>query len=82
MLSKCYTFEKSKEIVLGNYKHKWIIKTNEAIQLYLKMYFKIGCIDHLIQNAKISYCTLKYWHSPMTYEKVLAVVVAYDMYLE
>ena len=52
---------------------------NEARQLYLNMYFNIDCIDHLIQNAKMTYRTLKYWNSPMNDVKVLAIVVAYNM---
>ena len=75
-------FEQAKERGLGKKKLKWIIEMNEARQLYLNMYFNIDCIDHLIQNAKMTYRTLKYWNSPMNHVKVLAIVVAYDMYLE
>ena len=44
---------------------------NEARQLYLNIYFKIDCIDHLVYNAKTSYHTCKYWHYPMTHVKAL-----------
>ena len=72
-------FEQAKERGLGNNKLKWIIEMNEARQLYLNMYFNIDCIYHLIQNAKMTYRTLKYWNSPMNDVKVLAIVVAYNM---
>ena len=36
----------------------------------------------IIQNAEIFYRSWKYWHSPVLHGKALAVVVAYDMYLE
>ena len=82
MLSKCSMFDKNKEKLPGKNKHKWIIEMNEARQLYLNMYFKVECIDQIIQNAKMTYRTCKYWHSPMTHVKYLAVVVAYNLYLE
>ena len=46
------------------------------------MYFKIDYIDQLIQKSKMNCRTRKYWHSPMIHYKGLAIVVAYDMYLE
>ena len=45
-------------------------------------YFQIDCIDHHIQNTNMFYCSWKYWHSPMTHGKAMAVVVAYNIYLE
>ena len=62
-------------------KQKLIIEMNKAIHMYLNIYFRIDCIDHLTQNTKISYRNRKYWHSPMTHDKSLDVVVSYDMYL-
>ena len=59
-----------------------MIEMNEARQMYLNIYFNIDCIGHLIQNEKITYPTRKYYHSPMTRAKSLAVVVVYDMYPE
>ena len=45
------------------------------------MYFNIDCIDNLIYNEKMPYRTRKYWPSPMTHVKALAVVVVYAMYI-
>ena len=39
-------------------------------------------MDHLIKNVHLSYRSWKYWHSPANHGKALAIVVAYDMYLE
>jgi hypothetical protein len=39
-------------------------------------------MDHLIQDAKCFYRSWKYWHAAMLHGKALAVVVAYNMYLE
>ena len=36
----------------------------------------------MIKNPRLFYRSWKYWHSPMLHGKALAVVVAYDMYLE
>ena len=55
---------------------------NEVRQLYLNMYFNNDFIYHLIQNLKMHFHTRKYWHSPMTHVKLLAIVVEYDIYLE
>jgi hypothetical protein len=55
---------------------------NDARELYLGSYSRIDSIDHLIKNARIFYRSWKYWHSPMLHGKGLAVVVAYDLYLE
>jgi hypothetical protein len=66
----------------GNNKRYWGIEMNDAMTLYLGSYYRIDCIDHLIQNARIFYRSWKYWHSPVLHGKALAVVVSYDMYLE
>ena len=55
---------------------------NEARDLYLKTYGAIDRMDHLIQNCNMKYRTWKCWHSGMIHGKALAVVVAYDFYLE
>ena len=55
---------------------------NEARELYLGTYSRIDSIDHLAKNLKVSYLSWKYWHSPMLHGLSLAVVVAYDLYLE
>ncbi len=55
---------------------------NDARMMYLQSYYRIDTIDHLISNCNMFYRSWKYWHSPMIHGKALAVVVAYDMYLE
>jgi hypothetical protein len=55
---------------------------NDARKLYLRTYYRIDTIDHLIKNCKMGYRCWKYWHSPMNHAKSLAVVVAYSMYQE
>ncbi len=63
-------------------KRFWGIEMNDARELYLGTYSRIDSIDHLIKNANMFYRSWKYWHSPMLHGKSLAVVVAYDLYLE
>ena len=71
-----------KERGKGKSKRLWGIEMNSARNLYLKSYYRIDCMDHMIKNARLFYRSWKYWHSPMLHEKAMAVVVAYDMYLE
>ena len=55
---------------------------NEAREVYLKTYNAIDQLDHLIQNCKIFMKSWKYWHAPFNHVLAMAVVVAYDTYLE
>lgn len=66
----------------GNNKRFWGIEMNEARQLYLSTYSRIDSMDHMIKNASMFYRSWKYWHAPMLHGKALAVVIAFDMYLE
>ena len=66
----------------GENKRTWSIEMNEAREMYLKSYFKIDLVDHLIKNTKIFYRTWKYWHSAMLHAKALAIVTAFDIYKE
>jgi hypothetical protein len=81
-LSSCNMSIRRRERGRGDNKRHWGIEMNHARSLYLGSYFRIDCIDHLIQNARIFYRSWKYWHSPVLHAKGLAVVVAFDMYLE
>ena len=63
-------------------KRIWGIEMNPARQLYLATYSRIDSIDNLIKNFNIKYCSWKYWHSPMLHGMGLAIVTAYDIYLE
>ena len=55
---------------------------NSARDLYLCTYSRIDSIDHSIKNCWLSYRSWKYWHLSMIYATSLAIVVAYDIYLE
>ena len=55
---------------------------NAARELYLGTYSRIDSIDHLIKNCRMKYQSWKNWHSPMLHATSLAIVVAYDIYLE
>lgn len=81
-LSSCNMSIRRRERGRGLNKRYWGIEMNHARSLYLQSYYRIDCIDHLIQNARIFYRSWKYWHSPVLHGKGLAVVVAFDMYLE
>ena len=81
-LQSCHLYVRNKERGRGEQKRHWGIEMNQARDLYLNSYYRIDTIDHLIKNTDMFYRSWKYWHSPMIHGKSLAVVVAYDMYLE
>ena len=62
-------------------KKVWNIDMNEAKTLCLVVYYKVNCIDHLVQNICMSYHSFKYWHSSTLHAKDLVVITAYGMYL-
>ena len=45
-------------------------------------YGRIDTIDQMIKHCNMGYRLHKYWHNAMTHGIALAIVVAYDMYLE
>eukprot|EP00957_Ditylum_brightwellii_P119564 9122862-Ditylum_brightwellii.AAC.1 len=55
---------------------------NGARQLYLNIYYVIHNIDHYLKNFRMLYQGHKYWHSPTVHGKALAILIAYDIYLE
>jgi hypothetical protein len=81
-LSSCPKSIRRRERGQGNNKRYWGIEMNDARTLYLGSYYRIDCINLLIQNSRLFYRSWKYWHSPVLHGKALAVVVAYNMYLE
>jgi hypothetical protein len=81
-LNECSMYVRRRERGRKENKRFWGIEMNDARELYLGTYSRIDSIDHLIKNANIFYRSWKYWHSPMLHGKSLAVVVAYDLYLE
>ena len=81
-LNHCELTREQRERGRGKSKRKWFIEMNAARRYYLSTYGRIDSIDHLINNCKIFYWSWKYWHSPMNHAKALAVLTAYDIYLE
>ena len=82
-LSKCGLTVHTRERGVLDAKKTWGIEMNAAReQLYLGTYSRIDSIDHLIKNCRLKYQSWKYWHSPMLHAMSLAIVIAYDMYLE
>ena len=72
-----------RECSRGEHKQYWGIEMNHArSHVYLQSYYRIDCVNHLIQNARIFYRSWKFRHSPALPGKGLAVVVVFDMYLE
>ena len=76
MMNQCSYYNTMKERGAGDNKRVWNIKMNESRAMYLGMYYKVDCIDHLIQNSRMSYRSFRYCHSPMLHAKALAVVTA------
>ena len=81
-INVCGLFAQEKQRGRALFKRTWAIEMNESRQLYLSTYGKIDKIDHMIRNCNLYYRTWKYWHAPMNHGKALAIVTAYDMYLE
>ena len=55
---------------------------NEARRTCLSNYFRIDVMDHAIKNANLACRSWKHWHGAMLHAKGMAIVVAYDIYLE
>jgi hypothetical protein len=66
----------------GPNKRLWGIEQNEARQTYLGHYYGVDNVDHMVKNAKVRYTTFKYWHAPFLHALSIAVIAAYDMYIE
>ena len=81
-LNECNVFVEIRERGRGEHKRLWGIEMNDARRLYLSTYFTIDVADHLLENAKLYYCTWKYWHAPMNHAFAMSIVVAYGIYQE
>lgn len=79
-LSSCNLSVSRRERGIGENKRIWGIEWNEARQLYLKTYWAVDNVDHMIKNAAISYKCWKYWHAPFNHAHAMVVIAAYDMY--
>ena len=60
----------------------WGIEMNEPHQFYLHAYNRVDVIDHMIKNCNLHLISQKWWHAAGNQGMALAVVTAYDMYLE
>ena len=81
-LSSCKLQVEKRERGVSANKRTWGIEMNSSRSLYLRTYSRIDSIDHLIKNCKLSYRSWKYWHAPVLHATGLAIVTAYDIYLE
>ena len=80
-LNECIIWLRKKEGGTGKSKWLWGIEMNSVRNIYLQSYYRIDCMDHMIKNV-LFYRSWNYWHSPMLQGEEMAVVLAYDMYLE
>ncbi len=48
----------------GPSKRIWGIKQNKVRETYLRHYYGIDNVDHMIKNTSNHYITWKYWHAP------------------
>lgn len=79
-LGACNLAVSRRERGIGDQKRTWGIEWNEARSLYLKTYWAVDNVDHMIKNAGIKYKTWKYWHSPFNHAHAIAIIAAYDIY--
>mmetsp|Transcript_19746 Transcript_19746/g.42879 ORF Transcript_19746/g.42879 Transcript_19746/m.42879 type:complete len:324 (+) Transcript_19746:1794-2765(+) len=66
----------------GKNKRSWGIEQNEGRATYLSQYYAVDNVDHMISIAMVRYITWKYWHSPYLHCLSMAIIAAYDMYIE
>ncbi len=62
--------------------HRYWGIEQKARATYLGHYYGVDNVNHMIKNAKIRYTTWKYWHAPFLHALSIAVIVAYNMYVE
>ncbi len=66
----------------GKTKSVWGIEQNIAGETYLRHYYGINNLDHMIKNTSIWYILWKYWHAPYLHAKSTGIIAAYDIYNE
>ena len=81
-LNECKLYTEPRQRGSNVSKRVWGIEMNEARRTYLSNYFRVDVMDHMIKNANLAYRSWKYWHGAMLHAKGMAIVVAYDIYLE
>ncbi|KAG7374512.1 hypothetical protein IV203_013607 [Nitzschia inconspicua] len=80
--NKKWIAKKDRGRVQNKTKRVWGIEMNTARQLYLKTYGQIDTVDSMLRRCRIYNKSFKYWHSSKNHALAMAVVLAYDMYLE
>jgi hypothetical protein len=60
----------------------WGIEQNEARETYLRHYYGVDNLDHMIKNCGNRYISWKYWHAPYLHAQSMGIIAAYDMYQE
>ncbi len=75
-------YSRTKSRGQGEDKRYWGIEMNEGRDLYISTYWGVDNTDHMIKNTNVRYITWKYWHAPYQHAKAMAIVAAYDIYLE
>lgn len=81
-LNACSFHVRKKERGKGANKRVYGIENNDARELYLGNYHRVDAFDHMIKICGLFYISWKYWHSAMLHGFAMAVVTAYDFYLE
>ncbi|CAJ1934504.1 unnamed protein product [Cylindrotheca closterium] len=67
---------------VGKKKRKRGVEMNNGRLQYLSHCRGVHNIDRMISDCCLQYRSRKYWHSPMLQALALAIVTAYDLYLE
>ncbi|KAG7370169.1 hypothetical protein IV203_027915 [Nitzschia inconspicua] len=80
--NKKWIAKKDRGRAINQTKRVWGIEMNTARQLYLKTYGQIDTVDSMLRRCRIYNKSFKYWHSSKNHALAMAVVMAYDMYLE
>lgn len=81
-LPSCSLYVSKKSRGRGGAKRVWGIEQNEARETYLGHYYAIDNVDHMIKLAQIRFISWKYWHAPFLHAFAIAIIAAYDMYIE
>jgi hypothetical protein len=66
----------------GQQKRTWGIEMNEAQETYLKNYSAVDKIDQMLSGWDLTYRSWQWWHAPTRHAKVIALSMAYSLYLQ
>ncbi len=65
----------------GQQKRTWGFEMNEAQETYLKNYSAVDKIDQMLLGWDLTY-SWRWWHAPTRHLKVIAMSMAYSLYLQ